>query len=106
MNRIAMMNANVSASRPLSMSPLSGRRRWCDSRDRTNHHRRATHGDHLDGRPCRDRVVRLGHGEPGLTRKPDVARVEVVADVVDRKRTLAHEPAVDTRCQWVLVPAM
>ena len=37
--------------------------------------------------------------EPRLAGEPDVARVELVADLVERQRTLADEPAVDARTE-------
>ena len=44
--------------------------------------------------------------EPDLAGQPDVARMELVADLVESQRALADEPAVDARRQRTLaVPA-
>ena len=52
-----------------------------------------------------ERVV-LGEGEPGLAGQPDVARMELVADLVETERALADEPAVDARRQRRLTLAL
>ena len=56
------------------------------------------------GAPLGDRLVVVREGEPGLAGQPDVARVELVADLVEGERALADEPAVDARRQRRLRP--
>ena len=51
----------------------------------------------MTGAPVGDGLVIVGVRQPGLAGQPDVARVELVADVVDRQGALADEPAVDAR---------
>jgi len=48
-------------------------------------------------------LVGFGYGEPGLAREPDMARMQLVADLVERQRALADEPTVDARRERLLV---
>ena len=59
--------------------------------------RRPADGGHDDGGARRDRLVVVREGEPCLAGQADVARMELVADLVEAERALADEAAVDAR---------
>ena len=49
----------------------------------------------MTGDALRDDLVVVREREPGLARQPDVARVEFLADLIEREGALADEATVD-----------
>ena len=97
------MNATI--ERRARLSPCQALRRdgpGCGS----DCERRPADGGHDDGGAASGSAVVLGEGEPCLAGQPDVARMELVADLVEAERALADEPAVDARRQRCLTLAL